>query len=209
MREILEWKYQARRAQVQAIFTNADYLTNQEMGLNADNMEILSSLLLCPPIMVPELIKQSGLGEENFYQRAGIATKLTAKRVRVLEILLMLVDACDPKTRFSREIPIDRIDLTVPAQLRLAFKNTPELLDRVVELGREEAAISCLKFVEGQTPLMRYRRDISQGRFEFTPTLDGGITGFAPTRIEAVCLKFWYPGQERMPKLALRVSELL
>ena len=162
-------------------------------------------MLTNPPILHESIIRASGLNKVSFFEQAGRAAKVSAKREKILIVLLGLGNACNADIRSFREIPIDSANVTIPPSIKLAFKDDLDLLTQVVSEGREEGTGSLLEILQGETPLMRYRRDLAQ-RFDLKDAFDGGQIGYIPTKIPNVNLKFWYERTDKMPLLALQVN---
>lgn len=70
----------------------------------------------------------------------------------------------------------------------------------------EEAAKKLLTLTQGEIPLMRYRRDLAIQKFSLSSTLDHGLLGYIPTKIEGVDLRLWYPRADTLPRLSFMVK---
>lgn len=205
MQESIGYMYYTRQLQVGAIFHSAEEAINNEINDSRGNFQKLDSLLTTPPILLDSLFRSSGLGREDFLKQAAGAAKITAKREKVLIVILGLYEACQADIHSFKEVPIDLANVTIPPSIKLIFKEDLDLLTTTVAEGREEGTGALLQLVQGDTPLMRYRRDLAH-RFELQDALDGGQIGYIPTQIPKVNLKFWYERTERIPKLAFQVN---
>ena len=205
MSESIDLMYYARQLQVEDITRLAEKSIGLEINSAREDFQILKGLLTNPPILHESIIRASGLNKVSFFEQAGRAAKVSAKREKILIVLLGLGNACNADIRSFREIPIDSANVTIPPSIKLAFKDDLDLLTQVVSEGREEGTGSLLEILKGETPLMRYRRDLAQ-RFDLKDAFDGGQIGYIPTKIPNVNLKFWYERTDKMPLLALQVN---
>ena len=205
MSESIDLMYYARQLQVEDITRLAEKSIGLEINSAREDFQILKGLLTTPPILHESIIRASGLNKVSFFEQAGRAAKVSAKREKILIVLLGLGNACNADIRSFREIPIDSANVTIPPSIKLAFKDDLDLLTQVVSEGREEGTGSLLEILQGETPLMRYRRDLAQ-RFDLKDAFDGGQIGYIPTKIPNVNLKFWYERTDKMPLLALQVN---
>ena len=205
MSESVDFMYYTRQLQVEAINRMAEETIGLEIKSAREDFQILEGLLTNPPILHGSIIKASGLDKVSFFEQAGRAARVASKREKLLIVLLGLGEACNADMRSFREIPIDSANVTIPPSIKLAFKDELDLLTQVVSEGREEGTGSLLEILQGETPLMRYRRDLAQ-RFDLKDAFDGGQIGYIPTKIPNVNLKFWYERTDKMPLLALQVN---
>lgn len=204
--EIVRWRYHARELQATAIFEEAESKIDDEIDTNTEPFKRIDALLLTPPVILNAVIDGFRESKDQFYKGALNAVKILANRVRSLEVLMRLNKACEEEADDTKEVAIDFIDLTVPLPIREAFKGREEEFEQAVAEGRENAAKRLLLLTQDKTPLMRYRRDLALIKFHLSPTLDGGLLGYIPTKLDEVDLKFWYPKAESLPKLAYRVK---
>lgn len=208
MSELLDHQYHAREKQIIAIAAKAEEDFREEISAKQKSWEAFVSLLTTSPILLPEIIRRRSCSEDAFYELVMPTVVMTAKRVFCLGILSPLLEACSPESRRFKEIFIDLCDFSAPPELRAAYKNHQDLLDKIINNGREAGTINLLSSLEGSTPLMRYRRDITEGKFRLIPTLDGGEICYLGTKVPEVNLKLWYPFREKLPKLSLVVDDL-
>lgn len=208
MSELLKYQYQARERQVIAILekTNLEFI--DEIQAEPRSFSALDTLLTTPPILLRPLVSAMGHSEDEFFNSTFKAAEITAKRAFVLEVLLELLKTCDFENRGSREVGIDLHALMIPQPFRRAYADHPELLDRAATSGKESGVLRLFSILEDETPLMRYRSDIVNGRFETFRSLDGGVICFLETKIPGVSLRLWYPRLERLPITSLAVKDL-
>lgn len=207
--EIVRWKYHARELQVNGIVKLADTSINAEVESNADQFRRLDAILMTPPTFLRFVIDSFQESEEQFYAESSTALRILAKRVRVLNVLMTLARACSGENPGSKEVAIDFVDSTTPLPIRLAFKNREEMLQQMVFEGREEAARQILNLTQGEIPLMRYRRDLAARKFALSPTIDQGLLGYVPTKIDNVDLRLWYSKTETLPHLSFKLKPYL
>lgn len=200
--EVLQWKYHARELQTNIIVEQANRSINVEVEANANQFRRLDAILMTPPTFLGLAIRGFQEGEERFYIEAGTALRILAKRVKILDVLMRLAKACGEKTPGVKEVAIDFVDSTTPLPIRLAFKNREEMLKQMVSEGREEAAKQMLNLTQGEIPLMRYRRDLAIIKLPLSSTIDHGLLGYVPTKIDGVDLRFWYSKAETLPHLS-------
>lgn len=204
--EIVKWRYHARELQATAIFEEADDGLNTEIATNTEQFKRMDAVLLTPPVMLDSVVGNFHESKDQFYAGVIDALRILAKRVRTLEVLMRLAKVCRDETTGTKEVPIDFVDLTVPSPIREAFKGREEVFEQAVTEGREDASKRLLSLTQGEIPLMRYRRDLASMKLALSPTLDGGVLGYIPTKLDEVYLKFWYPKAEVSPKLSFMVK---
>lgn len=205
--EIVRWKYHARELQANAIIEQADRSIALEVEAHADQFRRLNAILATPPIFLSSVINSFQEDEEQFYIKASTALGILAKRVRTLDVLKRLAKACGEEALpVFKEVAIDFIDHTTSLPVKLVFKNREAVLEQMVSEGREEAVKKILDLTQGEVPLMRYRRDLAIIKFPLSPTIDQGLLGYAPTKIDNVDLRFYYSKTETLPHLSFGVN---
>ena len=114
-----------------------------------------------------------------------------------------------PRTsRGFKEVLIDQYTHRVGNLFKLSFKENPDMLMDVIEESQVQGTTVLLEAVQGEIPLVKYRRDTIEARINLTQSIDGGAIGYLGTKIPSVRLKLWYQKESRLPQLSFTVDDI-
>ncbi len=208
MLEMVDYLHHARELQVAAIKQNTEESLRQEFLTAFVSAKSLSLLLLTPPIALPRIIEEMAGSKENFLDLVYPAAVMTTKGHFILGNLERLLTACSIDSKGFKEVLIDKYTYQVFTPLKLAFKSNTDMLMNIVEEGYSKGMTELLEAVQGDIPLIKYRRDMIKARIELSQSIDGGEIGYLKTKIPSVDLKLWYPKDMKLPHLSFVVDDI-
>lgn len=208
MLEMIDYLHHARELQVSAIKQHTEESLRQEFLASFVSTKALSLLLLTPPVVLPKIMEEMAGSKENFFDLVYPAAVITTKGHFILGSLERLLSACSTDKRGFKEVLIDQYTYQVFTPIKLAFKSNTDMLMNIVEEGYSKGMTALLEVVQGDIPLMKYRRDIVKTRIKLSQSIDGGEIGYLKTKISSVDLKLWYPKDIKLPKLSFIVDDI-
>lgn len=208
MTEMIGYRYHARELQITAIRQQTDHFLQQELQAAAESVEALFFLPSTPPIVLPLVMKNIAGSEEAFLNLVYPAVLANLRRDFVLGTLERLVSACATDSRGFKEVSIDQYARIVPSPFRLALKNNTDILMDLIEESDSQGTTALLEALQGDIPLLRYRRDVVEVRLNLSQSIDGGNIGYLRTKVPSVDLKLWYPREEKLPRLSFTVDDI-
>lgn len=206
--ELGKWKNHARELQATALLRVAEQGFEVESEAKSDQFRRLRYLMTTPPIMLPSLFDYFQETADDFYKEAATALKMGATQAVVLGIFKMLTQACNETTLEPREVVIDSLKIKKTPPTEVAFKGNTALVDQATTEGQKDAIKKILQLTQGETPLMRYKKDLIENRLQPDLAKAGHSFVSLPTRIEGVDLRLQYAEAEQIPKLSFIVRPL-
>lgn len=173
-----------------------------------DKAQLLARALVTAPIYFDFYLYENNMSRDDF-RREIIAPAIESGRdYKIAAILQELCTACGRGNRLTSEVAIDVADQRVPKQYDILFDNDKEILERIAKESSELASIGIIKIVEGEVPLLRYRKDLIRGITTLKAGYFGVDIGTLPTKVPGMSLRLLYPRNQQIPNMSFVVSTL-
>lgn len=208
---VFDARYWRREKQVRNILDIAISEIEIQNGSveNLKPVQLLAAALITPPTLFSILLSREGLSEKGFFEVIAPEVIVATANGKTLEILSGLLYACRSGNRKITEAAIDSVNLVLPRSIQVIYAHDPKALEEVVAQGASQAAINTLRLVQGEIPLIRYRRDLAEARIPLTPSFNGGQICSIATKIPNVDLRYFYPRKARTPNLSFVVNPFI
>lgn len=201
---LLDAKYQYREEQVRKIVEGVEITA--ETKETTDARRLLEKALTTAPMFFPSTLRKFGLSQEEFFGIIKPAILAEARLGKTLNILISLKSACLSGNHDFREVPVDVTDKIIPKPYQILYLHHMEELEDIAAESCIQAVADVLKRIEGNVPLIRYRRDLAEKFLRLEPAFASSKLASLPTSIPNVDLRYVYPKNQEFPILSLVVK---
>lgn len=202
-------QYKRRTTQVQRIMDQAKRANLEEISSDQDHAGriLLVEAMMTPPILFKIFLKNLQLSYPEFLDKISAHSLSMVKWIGVGVNLGSLSRACQPSQHQLCELSIDETNLLLYFSPRQLYSSDQTALTTIIKEGTGQAVFKVLELIQVEDiPLIRYRRNLLQQRVRLKPTSFSGETGFLPTKITGVEVRFFYPKDQNLPILSLVVN---
>jgi hypothetical protein len=163
-------------------------------------------LLMVYSVFSPTTIAKIAGSENAFFKQVTPTAVLYSKQAFVLESLGQLQRVCASNNIKPIELPVETYSAS-PVYSTGAFRGREGLLARIQKQGREEGVRVLLTVLEGEVPLIRYRRDAAE-RIGLRELSGGAVICDLGTKVPQVDVRLAYASGKRFPTASLIVNPL-
>lgn len=188
----------------------------EEVGLNLDldfksffesnqrSGKIFAALMMTPQVFIEALFKaNTPKMQDDLWEEATKCLTIVAKSAYSQNIGRELIKASDPETQGGKFVELDSFRTEPPVSLTLAFATNSDALEIGHMRGKGEAIDYLLGKFSGETPLMRYRKDLLEKVVPLSVSQKNGISvGYLPTIVTGLNLRLLYTLETNMPTLS-------
>lgn len=203
---LIEAKYHCRELQAQAILEKAIAEKQAKDGGGDESSKLLTLALRTPPVYFEDMLRKMGINKGELIKRTASAIIAGVKQEKTIAILSQLFQACKSDYRWTSEVAIDVADDVLPDPLQSIFPQNLPALREILSQGSEQAMLNILRHVQGNVPLLRYRKGLIKNKIALSSVTNGGEVGSLPSVIPNVDLRFYYPRNQQNPILSFVVN---
>lgn len=198
--EAISWLYHARELQIGAIAEEVRQTLKEKLIAQSSDIRALNHILTTPPIFISDDKRHS------LSNSAMRGVRLTHTTETVTSVFRQLQKAIAPEAQ-----RVTSIVLAVKSSLIKAFEAAfPEkdLLYTALVEGEKEAGDIILASLQGDQPLLRFRKDMLSLATDLRASVDGGSVALLGTKVPGIKVRYYYPRGQNFPLLSLEVKGL-
>lgn len=164
---------------------------------------IFANFLINQAIYTDVIAEKFGLTREEYYNRVSEYVQMLHRNHFVLEVLSHVKKMAENSGNKFQEALLDNQPYNIALSLENIFPEMSDVESTKVHEGKARAINSLLDLIEGDIPLIRYRRDIAKKMFGTKEGYGGSEIAYVQTGILGVNLKMVYPRDDKFPILSL------
>lgn len=185
------------------------YRDHEEFWHNNPELADLNLRLFVTPQFVWDAIFKSEGYAENFWKKALEATQRGLTLDLAIQTGEQLQEACDPEIDKRTVIDLDTVIPQPQRPLEYAFGHLEEQLSTMMRSSYAERTAAVMSHLgTEEIPLIRYPREMIDGKFNPQKLANGGVLYRLPTSLEAVHIDLIYPMQNRYPVSRIIVNPI-
>lgn len=196
--EVISWAYHARELQIWAITEQVRRGLIKKITAQSNDIRALNHILATPPIFVSDDKRHS------LSNGAMRGVRLTHTTETVTSVFKQLQKAITPEAQKVTSI-VFGVESSLIEAFEAAFPEKDLLYAALVE-GEKEAGGIILASLQGDQPLLRFRKDMLKRRLK--SSVDGGSFAFLSTKVPRIEVRYYYPPGHNFPILSLEVKRL-
>lgn len=198
--EIISWLYHARELQIQAIAKEMRRALIEKIIAQSDDIRALNEILTTPLVFMTD-------------NRRCVLFKEAMRGVRLMHTLEVIKSVFEQiGAAIAPEAPkVTSVGLWIESPLikalEAAFPERDSLSGALIQ-GRQEASDIIMTSLQGDQPLLRFRKDMLSLATDLRASVDGGSVALLNTKVPGIKVRYYYPPGRRFPRRSLEVRRL-
>lgn len=198
--EAISWVYHARELQIRAIAEELHQTLKEKFNAQLSDVLSLREILYTPPILMTDNRRCV------LFEKAIQGVRLIHTIEGVKGVFEQVEGAITPEAPKVTSIVLV-IKPSLIKALEAAFPKKDLLYESLIE-GEKEAGDIILASLQGDQPLLRFRKDILSLATNLEPSVDGGSVALLHTKVPGIEVRYYYPPGQNFPLLSLEVNRL-